>query len=109
MERLALIGDRWRLRAVEAGQPFGLLRDAGMPAAWMDEVVRPRDPDLCPAVLHMAAGATRLAVMELGNGVLEMERDEPGRKAARLRLDLDPVRRPETGRSWRRRTSSEPR
>ena len=43
MERIALIGDRRQLRAVEAGQPFTLLQDAGMPTARMDEVVRQRD------------------------------------------------------------------
>ena len=46
--RLALIGDRRQLRAVEAGQPFGLLQDAGLPTARMDEVVRQRDTDLRP-------------------------------------------------------------
>ena len=88
--RLALIGDRRQLRAVEAGQPFGLLQDAGMPTARMDEVVRQRDADLRKAVLHMVADEPRLAVEELGNGVLEMEGDELGRKAAQLWLDLDP-------------------
>ena len=42
------------------------------------------------AVLHMVADEPRLAVEELGNGVLEMEGDELGRKAAQLWLDLDP-------------------
>ena len=88
--RLALIGDRRQLRAVEAGQPFGLLQDAGMPTARMDEVVRQRDADLRKAVLHMVADEPRLAVEELGNGVLEMEGDELGRKAAQLWLNLDP-------------------
>ncbi len=88
--RLALIGDRRQLRAVEAGQPFGLLQDAGMPTARMDEVVRQRDADLKAAVLHMVADEPRLAVEELGNGVLETESDELGRKAAQLWLDLDP-------------------
>ena len=88
--RLALIGDRRQLRAVEAGQPFGLLQDAGMPTARMDEVVRQRDANLRAAVLHMVADEPRLAVEELGNGVLEMEGDELGRKAAQLWLDLDP-------------------
>ena len=87
--RLALIGDRRQLRAVEAGQPFGLLQDTGMPTARMDEVVRQRDADLRQAVLHMAADEPRMAVEELGNGVLEMESDELGRKAAQLWLDLD--------------------
>ena len=87
--RLALIGDRRQLRSVEAGQPFGLLQDAGMPTAIMDEVVRQRDADLKAAVLHMA-DKPRLAVEELGNGVLEMESDELGRTAAQLWLDLHP-------------------
>ena len=96
VERLALIGDRRQLRAVEAGQPFGLLQDAGMPTARMDEVVRQRDADLRQAVLHMVADEPRLAVEELGNGVLETDGDELGRKAAQLWLDLDPDLRPGT-------------
>ena len=88
--RLALIGDRRQLRAVEAGQPFGLLQDAGMPTARMDQVVRQRDADLRQAVLHMVADEPRMAVEELGKGVLETESDELGRKAAQLWLDLDP-------------------
>ena len=88
--RLALIGDRRQLRSVEAGQPFGLLQDAGMPTARMDEVVRQRDADLRQAVLHMVADEPRMALEELGNGVLETESDELGRKAAHLWLDLDP-------------------
>ena len=87
--RLALIGDRRQLRSVEAGQPFGLLQDAGMPTARMDQVVRQRDADLRQAVLHMVADEPRMAVEELGNGVLETESDELGRKAAQLWLDLD--------------------
>ena len=96
VERLALIGDRRQLRAVEAGQPFALLQDAGMPTARMDEVVRQRDADLRQAVLHMVADEPRLAVEGLGNGVLETAGDELGRKAAHLWLDLDPDLRPGT-------------
>ena len=88
--RLALVGDRRQLRSVEAGQPFGLLQDAGMPTAKMSEVMRQRDADLKAAVLHMVADKPRLAVEELGNGVLEMESDELGRTAAQLWLDLHP-------------------
>ena len=95
--RLALIGDRRQLRAVEAGQPFGLLQDAGMPTARMDEVVRQRDADLKAAVLHMVADEPRMAVEELGNGVLETDSDELGRKAAQLWLDLDPSLRSRNG------------
>ena len=69
VERLALIGDRRQLRAVEVGTPFALLQDAGMPTARMDEVVRRRDARLKAAVLHMVADEPRLAVEGLGNGV----------------------------------------
>ena len=88
--RLALIGDRRQLRAVDAGQPFGLLQDAGMPTARMDEVVRQRDAGLKAAVLHMVANEPRLAVEGLGNGVLEMDHAQLGGTAARLWLGLDP-------------------
>ncbi len=40
--RLALVGDRLRLRSVEAGQPFRLLQEAGMETARMDDVLRQR-------------------------------------------------------------------
>ena len=61
-----------------------------MPTAKMDEVVRQRDADLRQAALHMVADEPRLAVEELGKGVLETESDELGRMAAQLWLDLDP-------------------
>ena len=64
-----------------------------MPTARMDGVVRQRDADLRAAVLHMVADEPRMAVEELGNGVLETESDELGRKAAQLWLDLDPTLR----------------
>ena len=88
--RLALVGDRRQLRAVEAGQPFALLQEAGMPTARMDEVLRQRDADLKAAVVHMVEANPRLAVEGLGNGVLEMDGDELGEAAARLWLELAP-------------------
>ena len=89
--RLALVGDRKQLRAVEAGQPFGLLQDAGMPMAKMDEVVRQRDAGLeSKRCCTWWQNEPRLAVEELGSGVLETESDELGRKAAQLWLELDP-------------------
>ena len=91
--RLALVGDRRQLTAVEAGQPFALLQDAGMPTARMDEVLRQRDGSLKAAVLHLLADAPRLAVEALGNGVLETDSDALGETAARLWLDLDPALR----------------
>ena len=73
-------------RAVEAAQPFGLLQDAGMPTAKMDEVVRQRDADLRAAVLHVVTDEPHMAVEGLGNGVLETESDDLGGKASHLQV-----------------------
>ena len=88
--RVALVGDRRQLRAVEAGQPFHVLQKAGMETAVMDEVLRQRDEGLKAAVLHMIAEKPELAIEQLGPGVLEMAPDELGGRAAALWLDLDP-------------------
>ena len=87
--RVALVGDRAQLRAVEAGQPFRVLQKAGMETAVMDEVLRQRNESLKAAVLHMIEGKADLAIEELGPGVLEMNADELGPRAAALWLDLD--------------------
>ena len=91
--RVALVGDRRQLRAVEAGQPFHVLQKAGMETAVMDEVLRQRDEGLKAVVLHMIAEKPELAIEELGPGVLEMAPDELGGRAAALWLDLDPALR----------------
>ena len=91
--RVALVGDRRQLRAVEAGQPFHVLQKAGMETAVMDEVLRQRDEGLKAAVLHMIAEKPELAIEQLGPGVLEMAPDELGGRAAALWLDLDPALR----------------
>ncbi|MCY4607798.1 MAG: AAA family ATPase [bacterium] len=87
--RVALVGDKAQLRAVEAGQPFRVLQKAGMETAVMDEVMRQRDESLKAAVLHMIDQKPELAIEELGPGVLEMDADELGSHAAALWLDLD--------------------
>ena len=55
-----------------------------MPTARMDEVMRQRDAGLRQAVPHLVADEPRMAVEELGNGVLETESDELGRKTSHL-------------------------
>ena len=87
--RVALVGDSAQLRSVEAGQPFRVLQKAGMETAVMDEVLRQRNESLKAAVLHMIAGKPDLALDELGPGVLEMDTQEMGPRAAALWLDLD--------------------
>ncbi|MDE0047716.1 MAG: relaxase domain-containing protein, partial [bacterium] len=87
--RVALVGDTAQLRSVEAGQPFRVLQKAGMETSVMDEVLRQRNEGLKAAVLHLIEGKPDLAIDELGPGVLEMDADELGSRAAALWLDLD--------------------
>ncbi len=94
--RLALVGDRKQLRAVEAGQPFRQLQEAGMATAVMDDIRRQRDPVLKAAVTEAAAGAPRRALDLLGENVVELPAEELAETAARLWLELAPEERRET-------------
>ena len=94
--RLVLVGDTRQLRAIEAGQPFRQLQEAGMPTAVMDDVLRQRTPHLREAVAHVIGGRPREALGELGDDVHEVGAGELGRTAARLWLDLDPSARAST-------------
>ena len=94
--RVALVGDQAQLRSVEAGQSFRVLQKAGMETAVMDEVLRQRNEGLKAAVLHMIDQKPELAIEELGPGVLEMDADELGSRAAALWLALDPLERDAT-------------
>ena len=94
--RLALVGDSWQLRSVEAGQPFRQLQQAGMATARMDEILRQRDPDLHEAVVAIREGEPAEAMGRLGDNVHEAEADELGEAAARLWLSLHPEARART-------------
>ena len=87
--RLVLVGDRSQLRAVEAGQPFRQLQDAGMTTARMDDILRQRNPELKAAVLSVLEGDPAAAVEMLGAGVHEVDYDDLGVKAAEAWLALD--------------------
>ena len=94
--RLVLVGDRSQLRAVEAGQPFRQLQDAGMTTARMDDILRQRNPALKAAVLSVLEGDPGAAMEMLGAGVHEVDYDDLGVKAAEAWLALDPARRAST-------------
>ncbi len=94
--RLVLVGDRSQLRAVEAGQPFRQLQDAGMTTARMDDILRQRNPALKAAVLSVLEGDPGAAMEMLGAGVHEVDYDDLGVKAAEAWLALDPARRDST-------------
>ena len=94
--RLVLVGDRSQLRAVEAGQPFRLLQQAGMKTAVMNEILRQREPKLRAAVNAAQEGDPGEAVELLGSSVHEVPWDELGQKAAETWLALDPDTRSRT-------------
>ena len=87
--RLVLVGDRSQLRAVEAGQPFRQLQEAGMTTARMDDILRQKNPALKAAVLSVLAGDPAEAVEMLGAGVHEVDYDDLGTRAAEAWLALD--------------------
>ncbi len=91
--RLVLVGDTRQLRAIEAGQPFRQLQEAGMPTAVMDDVLRQRTPHLREAVAHVIGGRPGEALGSLGDDVHEVAADALGRTAGRLWLDLDEAAR----------------
>jgi conjugative relaxase-like TrwC/TraI family protein len=92
--KLVLVGDAKQIAAIEAGRPFGLMQEAGVPTAIMDENLRQRDPDLHAAVAFAADGDPRAALHKLGDRVIET--DDPVRDAAARWLSLDYETRAET-------------
>jgi conjugative relaxase-like TrwC/TraI family protein len=55
-DRVLLIGDTRQHQGVEAGRPFEQLQQAGMRTAYLDEIVRQKDPALRAAVESLAKG-----------------------------------------------------
>jgi conjugative relaxase-like TrwC/TraI family protein len=55
-DRILLIGDTRQHQGVEAGRPFEQLQLAGMRTAYLDEIVRQKDPALKSAVESLAKG-----------------------------------------------------
>ncbi|MCY3873388.1 MAG: relaxase domain-containing protein [Rhodobacteraceae bacterium] len=87
--RLVLVGDKRQLRAVEAGQPFRQLQQAGMSTAVMDDVLRQRTQHLQETVAHMIAEKPAMAIESLGGQVHEVGYADLGRTAGELWLGLD--------------------
>ena len=94
--RLVMVGDSRQLRAVEAGQPFRQLQQAGMATAVMDDIRRQRNPGLKAAVLDAIAGKPAEALTRLGADVLEVNQEDLGTSAARIWLALSAEDRGET-------------
>lgn len=73
--KLALVGDKQQLGAVEAGKPFEIMQRAGVATAYMTENLRSRTPELKEATALANAGRTRAAFDKLAASISEA----PGR------------------------------
>ena len=64
-DRVLLVGDIRQHQAVEAGKPFEQFQRAGMRTARLEEIVRPRDPQLKAAIESFADGDVKTAIQLL--------------------------------------------
>src|SRR5262249_15108885 len=64
-DRVLLVGDARQHQAVEAGRPFEQFLRAGISTADLNEILRPRAPELKEAVELLAEGAVRAALDRL--------------------------------------------
>ncbi|MEO0853361.1 MAG: MobF family relaxase, partial [Cyanobacteria bacterium J06648_11] len=80
--RTIWVGDTRQLSAVEAGNPFRSLQQAGMPTAYLDESRRQKTPELQRAVGLIVRGRIRDGIDQLQQaGCIEIEVDEARRQA----------------------------
>ncbi len=85
-DRVLFVGDTRQHEAVEAGRPYAQLQEAGLRTAYLDEIIRQKDPALKEAVEQLARGEVREAIRNLDNQgrVLEIkDREERIRDIAR--------------------------
>lgn len=98
--RVVLVGDTRQLSAVEAGNPFKSLQQAGMLAAQLDESIRQRKaPDLEIAVDLVAKGKVDEGIEQLfRHGRIEISPKIGERQASLVQdyLDLTPAEREKT-------------
>ena len=90
--RAVLVGDTRQLKAVQAGQPFAQLQQAGMAAAKMDEIMRQRDAVLKQAVELAAGGDIHRSIELLSKRIVEVDHAKQRHQAmARDYLSLSPA------------------
>ena len=64
-DRVLLVGDIHQHQAVDAGKPFEQFQQAGMRTAHLEEIVRPKDPELKAAIESFAGGDVKAAIQLL--------------------------------------------
>jgi conjugative relaxase-like TrwC/TraI family protein len=85
-DRVLFVGDTRQHEAVEAGRPYAQLQVAGLRTAYLDEVIRQKDPALKETVEQLARGEVREAIGNLnrqGRVVEIKDREERIREIAR--------------------------
>jgi nucleoside-triphosphatase THEP1 len=95
--RVVLIGDIKQLDAVNAGQPFKQLQNAGMETALMDQIMRQRDENLKAAVIESLSGQPAAALARLDKDIIETDHSALAVTAATRWLMLSPETRENTG------------
>ncbi len=77
------VGDTRQHQGVEAGRPFQQLQEAGMHTAYLDEIIRQKDPALKQAVEQLANGQVQEAIDNLARqGRVHEIADRQGRMEA---------------------------
>lgn len=94
VDRLALVGDRKQLSAIDAGKAFALVQAGGATMARMDQNLRQQTPELRTVAALANIGQPRRAMETLGDKVIEDK--EHVARAAEMWLTLDPAAREQT-------------
>lgn len=94
--RVALIGDRRQLGAIDAGKPFALGQDNGLVTASLPENLRARSPLMKEVAAAMNAGDVPRAFAALEPVTVQVPREEVGPTAVALWAGLPPEERDKT-------------
>ncbi len=96
--RVLFVGDTRQLSAVEAGNPFKSLQQAGMATAYMDQSLRQKAPHLQEAVDLIAKGEIHsgFELLDKEHCLEEVERDEKVQRIVDDYLAVSPEEREKT-------------
>ncbi len=96
--RVLFVGDTRQLSAVEAGNPFKSLQQAGMTTAYMDQSLRQKAPHLQEAVDLIAKGEIHsgFELLDKEHCIEEVERDEKVQRIVDDYLAVSPEQRDKT-------------
>jgi len=96
--RVILVGDTRQLSAVEAGNPFKSLQQAGIGTAYMNESNRQKDPQLKLAIDLIADGRVKAGFerLEANGSIVEVDSESKAEAIANGYMAADPTQRAKT-------------